>query len=172
MSLCSCLSLRCVCEYLDKAACCTVPPQCEDPGRCPHRRLAGGCCRFVFSCSDPLHTSLSTWTTKTSMTSCRPLNRGYQWHIFNINVRWYYKGSRKESLNSAVSGFLIKRLLKMRVFISPSPLQQTVSIEVTLIHFETPMIDTHIRGTENMCLCLELKEAGLHPAVTAKAWPP
>lgn len=57
----------------------------------------------------------------------------------------------------------------MRVFISPSPLKQTVSIEVTLIHFETPMIDTHVRGTENMCLCLELKEAGLHPAVTAKA---
>lgn len=76
-----------MCVYLDKAVCCTVLPQCAGLGRCPLRELVGGCCRFVSSCSVPLHMSQSTWTMKTNMTSCRPLNPGDWCEIIYVNAK-------------------------------------------------------------------------------------
>lgn len=64
-----------LCVYLDRAVYYTEPLQCEGPSRCLLRMLEEGCCRFASSCSVLLRRSQSTWTMKTSKTSCHPLKQ-------------------------------------------------------------------------------------------------
>ena len=91
-----CVSV-CVCVYLDRLVCCTVPPQCADPGRCPLRKPAGGYCRFASSCSVPLRTSQSTWTMKTSTTSCRPLKMG-MWGSYMFKLEEQFNPKTKNAV--------------------------------------------------------------------------